>query len=206
MTSSSDTVLSRIEDAARGRQQAAPRAIQIRRSERDGRRRGGGGPKPKRGIDDPFVYTIYTETHPDVISGRRAAGADDEMVRQLKARINASEITRRYLYQFVGEGPGFLFRDNNSAYNLEYGLGERPTITLQCLRRWLAVFGEQVVVCFQNVENGWHDNLLALRDEVLRADRLSPVPPDVRALAEAARAGGPEDCQNVPAPNDPGAA
>lgn len=137
-------------------------------------------PKPRRTSsgsqqrsDQVLEFEIYGEDHPNVISGDRKP--DDMLVAQIKREINASGITRADLYSFVGDGEGCLFKNENQAYNLEYGLRQRPSISLECARRWLAIFGKDMVIVFQNKENGWFDNMVDVSTK-LASDTLETVP------------------------------
>jgi hypothetical protein len=134
----------------------------------------------KHQVGQVFQFEIFQEDHPKVIAGQRRP--DDPLVVQLKQHINSAAITRRDLYLFIGDGPEALFSNENQAYNLEYGLRHRPTITLDCVRRWLAVLGETMGTYFQSIETGWHDNLVALREAVLAA----PPSEELLVLARAA--------------------
>jgi hypothetical protein len=161
-------------------------------------------PEEKQGADQPIAYEIYGRDHPDVISGSRKSptgstlGADDPFVIQLKVRINAAGITRREICTtFVGFGPNHLFENDNQAYNLEYGLRWRPTITLSCARRWLAILGDQLGTLIQPTGgSGWHDNLLRLRDEV--ASSTLPEMEELRELAASATPGNGNDLLIMP--------
>jgi hypothetical protein len=161
--------LTRMEQQAAASRRGGLR-IQLNRSQQPGRsaRRSMPPHEEKQRADDPLVYVVYGPSHPDVISGRRADGPDDPLVAQLKRRINSSGITRKEICAaFVGGSPGCLFENANQVYNLVYGLRSRPTITLECARRWLAVFGEQLGTFFQAADgNGWHDQLVRLRGAV----------------------------------------
>lgn len=115
-------------------------------------------------LDQAFVFEVYRENHPDVLTGERSA--DSELVRQLKEEINASGIARRDLYAFIGTGPDALFENENQAYNLEYGLRKRATITLSSARRWLTVLGKEIHIVFQDRSDGWLISLMSLQNAV----------------------------------------
>ena len=115
-------------------------------------------------LDQVFVFEVYRENHPDVLTGERAA--DSELVRQLKEEINASGIARRDLYAFIGTGPDALFENENQAYNLEYGLRKRATISLSSARRWLTVLGKEMHIVFQDRSDGWLISLMSLQGTV----------------------------------------
>ena len=125
----------------------------------------------KRTVDQPLQFEIYTASHPDVLADKRQV--DDALVQQLKAEINASGISRRDLYAFIGpEDRGGLFKNENQAYNLEYGLRGRPTITLECVGRWLAVLGKELVTVFQASDGGWFERMLELQHEMKQIVRM----------------------------------
>jgi hypothetical protein len=104
----------------------------------------------KKTVDQVMQFEVVGTDHPDVVSGSRPP--DDVLVVMLKNEINTVGLTRRDLYAFVGEGEGMLFENENQAYNLEYGLRKRPTISLDCAARWLAVVGKRLVIDFQPIE------------------------------------------------------
>lgn len=105
----------------------------------------------KRTVDQVMHFEIVGTDHPDVVSGSRLP--DDFLVVMLKQEINAVGLSRRDLYAFVGEGEGALFENENQAYNLEYGLRKRPTISLDCAARWLAVVGKRLSIEFLPIED-----------------------------------------------------
>jgi hypothetical protein len=114
----------------------------------------------KHTVDAVLQFEIYDETHPDVLAGRRPR-PDDPLVIQIKGEINKAGITRRDLYAFINSAEDALFENANQAYNLEYGLRKRPTISLSCAARWLAVLGKEIVISFQNAGGaGWYDTLM----------------------------------------------
>jgi hypothetical protein len=141
----------------------------------------------KKKVDDQLVYEPMGPGHPHVISGKRQR-PDDFLVRQIKKKISGAGMTRRDLYSFVGDGPGALFRDNNAAWNLEYGLRDRPTITIESMRRWMIVMNSRMGVFFQAAEGGWFDALIELRDAVLEGRDLT-----VEEYVELARRAVPPD-------------
>ena len=104
----------------------------------------------KKTVDQVMQFEVVGTDHPEVVSGDRPP--DDVLVVMLKEQINTVGLTRRDLYAFVGEGEGMLFENENQAYNLEYGLRKRPTISLDCAARWLAVIGKRLVIGFEPVE------------------------------------------------------
>jgi hypothetical protein len=140
-------------------------------------------------VDDIYAFDIRAADHLEVISGKFQA--DDFLVRQLKQRVNLAQICRQDLYAFIGAGPEALFTGRNAAYNLEYGLRYRPTITLECARRWLAVLGETLGVYFQSAENGWHDKLVQIRDLLLQPEGVASE--DLCFLASEALPGEAQD-------------
>jgi len=101
----------------------------------------------KHTADQMMSFEIYGIDHPNVRSGKRSP--DGELVTMLKNEINTSNISRRDLYSFIGNGPNALFDSENQVYNLEYGLRQRATITLDCTRRWLALLGKELVIEFR---------------------------------------------------------
>ena len=124
--------------------------VQLHRSTggtRGGRRTSCDG--DKHTVDQVMQFEIYGADHPDVRSGKQAP--DDMLVALLKEEINSAGICRRDLYAFVGTGPGMLFENENQAYNLEYGLRGRSTISLECAKRWLTVLGKELVIEFRPI-------------------------------------------------------
>ena len=105
----------------------------------------------KKTVDQVMQFEVVGTDHPDVVSGARPP--DDVLVAMLKNEINSVGLTRRDLHAFVGDGEGMLFENENQAYNLEYGLRKRPTISLDCAARWLAVVGKQLVIDFALLED-----------------------------------------------------
>jgi hypothetical protein len=104
----------------------------------------------KRTVDQVMQFEIVGTDHPEVLSGQRPP--DDVLVTMLKQEINSVGLSRRDLYAFVGEGEGMLFENENQAYNLEYGLRKRPTISLDCASRWLAVIGKEMQIAFVPID------------------------------------------------------
>lgn len=143
---SREELLNRIEQASgSGRRQPK---VQIHRStggSRGGRRMT--AEDDKHTVDQVMRFEIYTRDHPEVRAGRQAQ--DDMLVALLKREINSAAICRRDLYTYIGNGPGALFDGENQAYNLEYGLRKRSTISLECAKRWLAVLGKELVIEFR---------------------------------------------------------
>jgi hypothetical protein len=180
-----------MEKASAQRKGAKKAKVTIRRSDQGKGARRMPPEHEKQGIDDPLVYEPIGPDHHSVISGRRQR-PDDFLVAQIKKKITASGLTRRDLYAFVGSGPESLFKDNNAAYNLEYGLRDRPTITMECARRWMSVMGSRMGVFFQSAEGGWHDALLELRDAVLEGRDLTVE--EYVELAKRALPPDPDDC------------
>ena len=88
------------------------------------------------------------------------------MVVRLKVAMNASGFARRDLYTFIGAGQGALFVNKNQVYNLEYGLRERSTITLDCAVKWLAILGLELELVFQPLGSDALGQLVALRNAV----------------------------------------
>ena len=103
----------------------------------------------KHTADQMIHFEAYTSSHPDVISGKRKP--DDKFVLLIKNEVNNANLSRRDLYAFIGTGEGALFENENQAYNLEYGLRKRSTISLECAERWLAIIGKEMVITFQDV-------------------------------------------------------
>ena len=101
-------------------------------------------------IDQSLQFEIYDAEHPLVISGKRKP--DDILVCRLKAEINSMNITRRDLYSFIGNVEGALFENENQAYNLEYGLRMRATISMECAERWLTIIGKRMQIEFVAIE------------------------------------------------------
>ena len=168
---SRDDLLARMEQA--GSQPRRQPRVQIHRTQNVQPRARGAARNgdDKRTVDQPLQFEIYTANHPDVLADKRQV--DDALVQQLKAEINASGISRRDLYAFIGpEDRGGLFKNENQAYNLEYGLRGRPTITMECVGRWLAVLGKKLVTVFQTNEGGWFDRMLELQHEMKQIVRL----------------------------------
>ena len=171
MTTSREALLARMEQAG-GAGRRKP-LVQINRSAgTPGRARAARvAGDEKRTVDASLYFEIFGLDHPQVIADKRKP--DDEIVRQLKTEINAAGINRRHLYQFIGPAErGGLFENENQAYNLEYGLRQRPTITMECLDRWLQVLGKRKVVVFENIESGWFGKLLELQKELAEVVRL----------------------------------
>lgn len=143
-------LLDRVEQSnGAGRRQSKPK-VQIHRStegSRGGRRLSADG--DKHTVDQVMQFEIYTPDHPDVRAGKRAP--DDMLVVLLKGEINSAGICRRDLYAFVGTGPSMLFENENQAYNLEYGLRGRSTISLECAKRWLTVLGKELIIEFRPI-------------------------------------------------------
>lgn len=121
--------------------------VRIHRSEGERRRRPRLSDSEKRTVDQMMVFEIYSPSHPDVLSGKRAP--DDMLVTMLKEEIARVGISRRDLYSYIGNEPGCLFENENQAYNLEYGLRQRSTISLECAKRWLTVLGRELVIEFR---------------------------------------------------------
>ena len=168
---SRDDLLARMERA--GTQTRRQPRVQIHRTQnsKPRTRSASQAGEDKRTVDQPLLFDIYGPSHPDVLADKRQT--DDALVQQLKAEINASGITRRDLYAFIGpEEKGGLFKNENQAYNLEYGLRCRPTITLECVGRWLAVLGKELVTVFQTTEGGWFERMLELQHEMKQIVRL----------------------------------
>jgi hypothetical protein len=103
----------------------------------------------KHTVDQVLHFEIYNAEHPDVISGKRKP--DEPLVVRLKDEINTIGLTRRDLYSFIGAGDGTLFENENQAYNLEYGLRKRATISLECAERWLTIIGKELVIEFRDI-------------------------------------------------------
>jgi hypothetical protein len=164
--------------------------VQINRSQGGSRARGAAGGEDKWTVDQPMQFEIFGEDHPEVLADKRKA--DDVLVQQLKREVNSAGICRRNLYDFIGsEDEGGLFENENQAYNLEYGLRQRPTITMECVRRWLTILDRQIVTVIQRDEGGWLTSLLQLREAVLEAKPSE----ELVALAEAGDPGDNGYCQ-----------
>jgi len=166
--------------SARGGKKKQVAKVQILRSERSARTT----PSPLRRqekylADELLNYELRDETHPDVVSGVRKQ--DDPLVLLLKDKLNTSGLTRRDLYQFIGDGPGSLFENKNQVYNLEYGLRERPTITTSCAQRWLATMGLELDIVFQPIGSNLMQRLLDLRQVVLEGKS----PEELQAMARS---------------------
>ena len=102
-------------------------------------------------VDDVMHFEIFDAVHDEVRAGSRRT--DDQLVACLKDEINSAQITRRDLYAFIGDAEsGGLFENANQAYNLEYGLRSRATISLDCAARWLAVLGKELIFEFRPIE------------------------------------------------------
>ena len=103
----------------------------------------------KHTVDQVLHFEVYNAEHADVIAGRRKP--DEPLVVRLKNEINEIALTRRDLYSFIGTGEGTLFENENQAYNLEYGLRKRATISLECAERWLTILGKELVIDFRDI-------------------------------------------------------
>ena len=148
MTTEKNDKLNRIEEAARNiRDNRNPR-VQLRRFASTNRqpRSSSVQSEEKRSADQVMYFEIITADHESVRNGSRQP--DDLLVQLLKTAVNEAEITRRYLYQFVGEGEGMLFQNVNQVYNLDYGLRHRSMITIECAQRWLTMIGKELVINF----------------------------------------------------------
>ena len=146
---SRESMLNRMEQAADARRTRTPK-VEINRSAKGaakGSRRATAAADEKKTVDQVMYFEPVGADHPDVISGAR--DPDDMLVSMLKQEINSVGLSRRDLYAFVGTGEGMLFENENQAYNLEYGLRKRPTISLDCAARWLAVIGKRLVIGFE---------------------------------------------------------
>ena len=153
---SPEELLNRIEGSRPARRSSSARSggtsprVQINRSTRG---TAANGSRPARRVlsngekhsaDSVMNYEIYTAQHPDVQDGKRPA--DELLVELVKREVNAAQIRRRDLYDFVGSDATALFTNENQAYNLDYGLRQRASITLECANRWLAVLGKRLGV------------------------------------------------------------
>ena len=93
--------------------------------------------------DDPFNYIVYYEDHPLVEKGE--VKRDDDLVVLVKEMVNTSRITRSYLIKnFVGKGN--LLSDKGVAYNLEYGLRNRKSITWDTAQIWARICGKKITL------------------------------------------------------------
>ena len=149
---SREVTLARMEEASGTRRVRAPK-VEINRSAKGaskGARRAPAGGDDKKTVDQVMYFEPVGPDHPEVLSGSR--DPDDMLVALLKEEINSVGLTRRDLYAFVGTGEGMLFENENQAYNLEYGLRKRATISLDCANRWLAVVGKQLSITFVAAE------------------------------------------------------
>lgn len=175
---SREELLGRMEQTA-GTTRRTPK-VQIGRTQNKGNAARRSAPTNGKFTADQLLhFDIYGEDHPEVLQGKQKA--DDYLVQQLKREINTAGISRKDLYAFIGDGEGMLFKNANQAYNLEYGLRGRATITMECARRWLTIIGKEVITVFQTADDGWFDSLLALREAVLRGETDPSV---LRELAE----------------------
>ena len=118
--------------------------------------------------------------HPEVLRGERAP--DDAIVTLLKQEINDAGISRRDLYGFIGEGEGKLFVNENQAYNLEYGLRKRATITMDSVHKWMSIIGKEFMMITQTVDNGWFNAVMEIRDRLLSDEPVTVE--ELRELAE----------------------
>ncbi len=148
-----EALLARMEES-NGTKRARTPKVKLNRSAQGNTSRGPGraaqGADDKRTVDQVMVFEVIGPDHPDVITGVREP--DDMLVALLKDEINLVGLSRRDLYAFVGEGEGMLFENENQAYNLEYGLRKRATISLDCADRWLAVVGKRLSISFLPIE------------------------------------------------------
>ena len=174
-------LLDRVEQSnGSGRRQPKPK-VQIHRStggSRGGRRLSADG--DKHTVDQVMQFEIYTPDHPDVRAGKRAP--DDMLVVLLKGEINSAGICRRDLYAFVGTGPSMLFENENQAYNLEYGLRKRATITMDSVHKWMSIIGKEFMMITQTVDAGWFNAVLDIRDRLLSDEGVTVE--ELRELAE----------------------
>jgi hypothetical protein len=149
---SRESMLARMEETNGTRRTRTPK-VEINRSAKGatkGARRAAAGADDKKTVDQVMYFEPVGPDHPEVLSGSR--DPDDMLVALLKEEINSVGLTRRDLYAFVGSGDGMLFENENQAYNLEYGLRKRATISLDCANRWLAIVGKQLNIAFVPAE------------------------------------------------------
>jgi hypothetical protein len=85
----------------------------------------------RKGSKEPIHYKINDE--------------DDEVVRLLKSIINEEQITMQDIYDH--------FDDNNSGYNLFYGLLQRNSLAFTSVKKWAEVLGKEVIVKFVDIED-----------------------------------------------------
>lgn len=104
----------------------------------------------KHTVDQVMEFPIIGADDPAVMRGDREP--DNMLVAALKAEINRARLTRRDMYAFIGTEEGMLFADENSAYNLEYGLRCRATISIDSANRWLNIVGKRLVISFEDLE------------------------------------------------------
>ena len=149
-TRSREAMLARMETSSGARREPKVRLGISNGGTPRGSRRAQPGADDKRTVDQVMQFEVVGTDHPEEVSGERAP--DDMLVAMLKQEINAVGLTRRDLYAFVGEGEGMLFENENQAYNLEYGLRKRATISLDCASRWLAIVGKQLIIEFRPIE------------------------------------------------------
>lgn len=124
------------------------RAATVAPSNRSGRLTGGASSSPKISADAPLCYPIVTASHPDVVQDLR--DPDDRMVVLIKNAINESEITRRQMESAVL--PDGTVMTPTVAYNCEYGLRKRGTITLAGADRWAGLLGKRIVVTLEDID------------------------------------------------------
>ena len=148
---SREALLSKMERASGVKKEPKVRLGISSGSSRGQARRHHQSPDDKRTVDQVMQFEIVGTDHPEVVNGSRPP--DDFLVVMLKQEINEVGLSRRDLYAFVGEGEGMLFENENQAYNLEYGLRKRPTISLDCAARWLAVVGKRLSIEFLPLED-----------------------------------------------------
>jgi hypothetical protein len=160
--------------AARGAQVKSQAKVRIQRTARGERgvpvRQEQAAKAGKVMADTPFNFEIRGPNHPDVLAGKYQV--DDRLVVRLKELLNASGLCRRDLFLFVGDGPNALFADRNAAYNLDYGLRYRGTITFDCADRWLHVLGLELQLVYQPLDSNAHNYLLELRQAILDGEDL----------------------------------
>jgi hypothetical protein len=113
----------------------------------------------------PIFLDIYTADHEDVLSGDK--GIDDQLVVSIKTDLNNSGLSREDI-AIIAAGLDEPI-DESSLYNMWYGLRTRSTMTVGSALKWMQILGRELIIITQNMENGWFDKLLELREAVERS-------------------------------------
>jgi len=83
--------------------------------------------------DEPVNFIMFTE--------------DDEIVRLLKELANRKRISREMLARMVGSNG--MFKNGNDAYNLEYGLRTKHSMSWKSIQKWCDVLNVDMHVEFR---------------------------------------------------------